>query len=120
MSVFSWLNNDVLRPGKVAMELKAGARLRSATDTTEVVVVKAPAEPVDLRCGGEPMLAIDAERGADRPIGAGFDEGSQLGKRYADDEIGIEILCTKPGPASLSLGDARLYLKGAKPLPSSD
>ena len=101
------------------MELKAG-RVSQRTDTTEVVVRKAPAEPVDLRCGGEPMFAIDAERGADRPIGAGFDEGSQLGKRYADDEIGIEILCTKPGPASLSLGDARLYLKGAKPLPSSD
>jgi hypothetical protein len=118
--MFSSLNNDILRPRKVAMELKAGARLRSATDTTEVVVVKAPAEPVDLRCGGASMLAIDAERGADLPIEAGFDEGSQLGKRYADDEIGIEILCTKPGPASLSLGDARLYLKGAKPLPSSD
>jgi hypothetical protein len=102
------------------MELKAGARLRSATDATEVVVVRAPSVPVDLRCGGEPMLAVDAERGPDQPIGAGFEEGSQLGKRYADDDIGIEILCTKPGPASLSLGEERLHLKGAKPLPSSD
>ena len=43
-SSFAWLNNDVLRQGRVAMDLKAGSRFRSATDTTEVVVVKAPAE----------------------------------------------------------------------------
>ena len=32
----------------------------------------------------------------------------------------IELLCTKPGAGSLSLGDAALLVKGAKPLPSSD
>ena len=71
----------------VGLELKAGTRLRSATDTTEVVVVKAPGEPVDLRCGGHPFVAIDAEV-TPEGIEAGFDGGTQLGKRYADEELG--------------------------------
>src|SRR5580658_8199452 len=47
------------RKTSVAMQLKAGLRLRSVTDTGEVVVVRAPAEPVDLRCGGHALAAID-------------------------------------------------------------
>jgi hypothetical protein len=101
------------------MELKPGTRLRSATDSTEVIVVRAPSEPVDLRCGGHPMVALDADA-TGASIEGGFDEGTQLGKRYEDDDSGIEILCTKPGPASLSIGDDALHIKGAKPLPSSD
>jgi len=101
------------------MELKPGTRLRSATDSTEVIVVRAPSEPVDLRCGGHPMLALD-EEAPSVDIESGFDEGTQLGKRYEDEGSGIEILCTKPGPASLSLGADLLHIKGAKPLPSSD
>jgi hypothetical protein len=101
------------------MQLKAGTRLRSATDACEVVVVKAPAEPVDLRCGGHALLPIDAE-GSSEPIEAGFDQGTQLGKRYADEELGLEVLCTKAGEGSLSVGDALLEVKGAKPLPASD
>jgi hypothetical protein len=102
------------------MDVKPGTRLRSATDTTEVVVVRAPAGSLDLRCGGHPLIAVDGERGDDLPIEAGFDEGCQIGKRYADEEAGVEILCTKAGPASLSLGTDLLHIKGAKPLPSSD
>jgi hypothetical protein len=103
----------------VAIQLKAGARLRSATDAGEVVVVKAPAEPVDLRCGGRPLLPIDAEP-AHESIEAGFDGGTQLGKRYSDEELGLEVLCTKAGEGALSVGDAVLAVKGAKPLPASD
>jgi hypothetical protein len=102
------------------MQLKPGSRLRSATDSTEVVIVRAPAEPVDLRCGGHPMLPLDADPPAGVAMEAGFDEGSQLGKRYADEAVGIEVLCTKAGPGSLSLGADPLAVKGAKPLPSSD
>jgi len=102
------------------MDLKAGSRLRSMTDSTEVIVVKAPHVAVDLRCGGQPMVSIDEAPGADLPLEPGFDAGCQLGKRYADDDTGIEVLCTKPGPASLSIGTEALHLKGAKPLPSSD
>ena len=85
----------------VAIQLKAGLRLRSATDACEVVVVKAPADPVDLRCGGHPFLAADAAP-ASESIVAGFDGGTQLGKRYSDDEH-------RPG-APLHQGGRRVHL----------
>ena len=102
------------------MELKPGSRLRSTTESTEVVVVKAPSSDVDLRCGGHPMAALTAEGGATQPVADGFGDGTQVGKRYADDEVGLEVLCTKAGPGTLSLGLDPLPVKGAKPLPSSD
>jgi len=102
------------------MELRAGLRLESATCDAQVVVVKAPkdATNVDVRCGGEPL----------RPLGEGGDrlpisvEGDPvlLGKRYADDEIGLELLCTQGGTGALTVGERPLLVKGAKPLPSSD
>jgi hypothetical protein len=101
------------------MQLKAGTRLRSATDACEVVVVRAPGEPVDLRCGGQPLLPIDAEVTPERPA-AGFDQGTQLGKRYSDEDLGLELLCTKAGEGSISVGETILAVKGAKPLPASD
>ena len=103
----------------MAIQLKAGLRLRSATDACEVVVVRAPAEPVDLRCGGHAFLPADAEPG-NVSIVAGFDGGTQLGKRYSDDELGLELLCTKAGEGSISVGETILAVKGAKPLPASD
>jgi hypothetical protein len=47
-------------------------------------------------------------------------DGTAIGKRYGDEELGVEFLCTNPGAGSLSIGDRRLPIKGAKPLPSSD
>lgn len=103
-----------------AMDLKPGTRLESAVDGTEVIVVRAPSQDVDLRCGGHPMHA----KGGAAPGGVapdpGHGNGTQIGKRYADEATGLELLCTKGGEASLSLGDEPLLLKGAKPLPSSD
>jgi hypothetical protein len=103
----------------VGLQLKAGLKLRSVADTTEIVAVKAPAEPVDLRCGGHPFVPADTE-GTPAAIEAGFDGGTQLGKRYADEELGLEVLCTKAGEGSISVGEAILEVKGAKPLPASD
>lgn len=102
------------------MELKAGTRLCSAVDATEIIVVRAGTGDVDLRCGGQPMAAMgDAPADKDGPS-AGFDSGTALGKRYEDTEVGLEVLCTKAGDGSLSIGDQPLGLKDAKPLPSSD
>jgi hypothetical protein len=103
----------------VEIQLKAGTRLRSAADACEVVVVRAPGEPVDLRCGGHAFVAMDAEV-VPQGIESGFDTGTQLGKRYADEELGLELLCTKPGEGSISVGETVLAVKGAKPLPASD
>lgn len=100
------------------MELRAGLRLESATGDVQVVVVKAPVGvDVDLCCGGHPMVELGAGGGAE-PTGAGGP--TLLGKRYASDELGLEVLCTKGGDGALTVGDLGLEVKAAKPLPSSD
>lgn len=99
-------------------ELTVGGRLKSAACTTEVVVVKAPAGPVDLRCGGVAMSA-EAVAGSET-LDADQADGTVLGKRYTDDDSGIELLAVKAGEGSLSIDGRPLTLKGVKPLPSSD
>ncbi len=42
-----------------------------------------------------------------------------MGKRYVD-EAGAEVLVTKAGAGTLSVGATALSLKEAKPLPASD
>ena len=58
--------------------------------------------------------------GGDRVPSNGEGDATLLGKRYADDELGLELLCTQGGDGALSIGDTPLLVKGAKPLPSSD
>ena len=101
------------------MEIKAGSRLACPECTVELVVVRPPTAPVVLTCGG--VEVVDA--GADRPGGGHADasgEGTLVGKRYADEESGLEVLCAKPGPGSLAADGREVPVKGAKPLPSSD
>lgn len=99
--------------------MKAGARYRSSACATEVVVVRGSGADADLRCGGRPMVPV-GEPGGDASVLAPFDDGTQLGKRYTTADDAIELLCTKGGDGSLSIGDEALAVKGAKPLPSSD
>ncbi len=73
---------------------------------------------IDLRCGGAPMAPVGEGAGG-APV-APFDEGTQVGKRYTTEDESVEVLCTKAGDGSLSVGDVVLGVKGAKPLPSSD
>ena len=97
--------------------MKAGMKLKSAVDDTEVLVVKVPAAGV-LACGGAPMVAErSGEKGAIDPA---FAETTKMGKRYTDAAGTLEVLCIKPGAGSLSLDGVALQLKDAKPLPSSD
>jgi hypothetical protein len=102
------------------MELKAGARLASTVCQAEVVVVRPPVGDVDLRCGGHPMAPPGTSKAVDGPIVQGLDAGTLLGKRYVHDGTGLELLCTKGGPGSLSVDGTILPVKDAKPLPSSD
>lgn len=99
--------------------IKNGTRLRSAVCDTQVIVVKTADSLDDLRCGGQPMLTLDAERPVDGAPDPAFAEGSAMGKRYIDED-GAEVLVTKAGAGSLSVGAAALVLKEAKPLPASD
>jgi hypothetical protein len=99
-------------------QLKAGTRIKSAVCATELMVIQAPNGDADVRCGGAPMIAIDAEGGG--AIDPNLKAGTQIGKRYVDAGGTLELLCTKPGEGTLALGDAPLVLKEAKPLPASD
>ena len=102
------------------MTLKPGSRWRSAVCSAEAVVVRPAKEPLVLECGGQPMLAP----GDDRPDGLtpapDHADGVQVGKRYFDAETGIEVLCSKAGAGSLSVGGRPLARKDAKALPASD
>jgi len=102
------------------MELKAGSRWRSAVCDTEVVVVRAPSGASTLECGGAEMIPHDAEKPAGAQLDPAHSDGTQMGKRFADPDSGIEVLATKGGDGPLSLDGKALPLKDAKPLPSSD
>jgi hypothetical protein len=82
------------------MKPRAGQTLASTVDTLTVIVVRWPGEDLEITCGGVEMVdpkgpAAGATGTADPAQMA----GTQLGKRYADDELGVELLCTKAGRA---------------------
>jgi hypothetical protein len=102
------------------MQLRVGSRWRSAVDDTQVVVVRAPQGEVSLTCGGHPLIPADSEPTPGLTITEGHAGGTALGKRYADPQTGLELLCVKAGTGTLALNGAELPLKSAKPLPASD
>ena len=53
-------------------------------------------------------------------LSADWSGGTVVGKRYVDDESGIELLGSKAGAGSLAVDGRALRLKEAKPLPASD
>ena len=102
------------------MELRPGQKLRSAVSEAQVVVVKAPAAAVALGCGGALLLGEGQEPDGTAVLDPSLGDGPLVGKRYADDELGLELLCTRPGEGALTVDGRPLPLKGAKPLPASD
>ena len=101
-------------------QIKPGARFRSSVCDVEVIVIKAGSSEIDLRCGGHEMLPAGTPQPGGQTPEPGFDGGTLLGKRYTDEKGTLELLCTKAGSSSLSVGDTVLQVKDAKPLPSSD
>lgn len=102
------------------MKLRPGQRLHSAVCETQLVVVRAPSAAVDVRCGGAPLLEDGQEPEGGARLDPALGEGPLLGKRYADDETGLELLCTRAGKGALTVDGRPLLVKAAKPLPSSD
>jgi hypothetical protein len=100
------------------VQLRVGQTLVSTVDAVTVVVIRAPEGEVTLTCGGAEM--VEPSRGGGGVPDPSQQEGSLLGKRYASDELGLEVLCTKAGPGSLAANGQALPLKDAKPLPASD
>jgi hypothetical protein len=102
------------------MNLRPGQKLHSAVCGAQVVVVKAPPAAVEVGCGGAPLLEDGQEPDGAVKLDPTLGDGPQLGKRYADEDLGLELLCTRPGEGALTVDGRLLGLKGAKPLPSSD
>ncbi len=102
------------------MEIRAGSRLKSTVCSTEVIAVKAPAGEIDVKCGGATMSEPSTPNIENGAPTEGADRGTLMGKRYVNSDETLELLCTKPGAGSLSLGDSLLIIKESKPLPASD
>ncbi|OBH12785.1 hypothetical protein [Mycobacterium sp. E1747] len=99
--------------------IKNGTRLQSQVCDTQVIVVRSAESLDDLRAGGAPMIPIGAEVDANLILDDAHSEGTVMGKRYVDD-TGAEVLVTRAGNGSLSVGTTPLRIKEAKPLPASD
>ena len=102
------------------MDLKPGSRWKSAVCDTEVVVVRSTKAPATLECGGHPMVAHATAKPEGLTLSPDYAAGAQAGKRFADEESGLEVLCTKGGAGSLSLDGKPVAAKEAKKLPASD
>jgi hypothetical protein len=101
-----------------ASMIKNGSRLQSQVCDTQVIVVRSADSLDDLRAGGAPMVPIGST-GAGLTLDPALSEGTVMGKRYVDD-TGAEVLVTKAGKGTLSVGVTPLAIKEAKPLPASD
>jgi len=102
------------------MQLKPGSRWKSAACSAEFVVVRPASRDEKVSCGGHPLVPADAAK----PEGLVADPAHagvvQTGKRYFDQESGLELLAVKPGTSSLAIGGRPMGLREAKALPASD
>ena len=102
--------------------IKNGTRLQSQVCDTQVIVVRSSDSLDDLRVGGAPMIPLDSEdagKASEYSLDESLADGNLMGKRYVD-ESGAEVLVTKAGKGTLSVGSTPLSIKEAKPLPASD
>lgn len=101
----------------MAQTYKPGTKLSSTVCKTQIMVLRAPAQDLDITCGGAPMQVGDpAELGAM----SGDNSGTLVGKRYTDAEETMEFLCTRGGEGTVAVGGYVIDVKAAKKLPSSD
>jgi hypothetical protein len=108
-------------PEDAAMKPRVGTTLASTTDGTTVVVVRWGVADLEVTCGGAPMVdAKGPEAGSSSEADPTQQGGTRMGKRYADADLGVELLCTRAGTGTLAAGGAPLPMKDAKPLPASD
>jgi hypothetical protein len=98
-------------------DLTPGKRLRSNGSSTEIIIVRAPATPVELWCGGQPMTA---NLETDTTATSSTEYDTVLGKRYVDIDTGLEVLCTKAGRGVLTSDGSPLTIKAPSALPASD
>ena len=102
------------------MDLKPGSRWKSAVCDAQLVVVRPPKAVGELQCGGKNVLPIDDAAAASGTIDPEYAAGVLIGKRYFDEDSGLEVLGAKAGKGSLAFNGTAMAIKGAKPLPASD
>jgi hypothetical protein len=100
------------------MQLKTGARLKSAVCDGEVMIVKAPAGDIDLTCGGVAM--VDGAPATRQPVIPDHAVGIRIGKRYINEDGSLEILCVKAGEGGLAANGQLLLQKDTRQLPKTD
>jgi hypothetical protein len=93
--------------------IKNGTRLQSQVCGTQVIVVRTADSLDDLRAGGVPMVPIGAAISGDATLDPAFSDGNVMGKRYVD-EIGAEVLVTKSGAGTLSVGTIALRSRAGR------
>src|SRR5215213_9548452 len=98
--------------------IKNGTRLQSQVCDTQVIVVRSADSLDDLRAGGAPMAPLGDDVSSDLTLDEALADGNLMGKRYVDAN-GAEVLVTKAGRGTLSVGSTPLTIKEAKPLPAS-
>jgi hypothetical protein len=101
-------------------DLRPGSRWRSAVCESEVIVVRPPAEPVLLCIGGTPVLAAGTSRQVGGTPADGLAGGTRIGARYADQESGLEVLCTRSGTGAITVAGRPATRMAPRPLPASD
>ncbi|BBY76154.1 hypothetical protein MPRF_30530 [Mycolicibacterium parafortuitum] len=99
--------------------IKNGTRLQSQVCDTQVIVVRSSESLDDLRIGGAPAIPVGDAADSSLSLDDSLADGNLMGKRYVDDG-GAEVLVTKAGKGTISVGTTPLSLKEAKPLPASD
>jgi len=96
---------------------KPGAKLSSAVCKTQIMVLRVPAEDLEISCGGAPMQVGDPAELGDM---SGENSGTLVGKRYTDEGETMEFLCTRGGDGTVAVAGYKIDVKAAKKLPSSD
>jgi hypothetical protein len=102
------------------MVLKTGMRLKSAVCSLEAIIIRAPKVEGVLSCGAAPLLPFTESGGDVAPLEQDEPDRALAGKRYIDEAVDMEVLCTKSGRGALSFDGRVLTPKEAKPLPASD
>jgi hypothetical protein len=120
----SW-RNCIARRSEVTesedtMELKPGSRWQSAVCDTEVVVVRPPASPVAFHIGGAGALPAGAGQPTKTGPDAALADGTLLGKRYADEATGLQLLCTRPGIGTITIDGRKVTVVAPRQMPASD
>lgn len=99
--------------------LTGGTHAKCAVCDTQILVIRATAEAVELTCGGVEMIAANVAKSS-VPHTEAPTQAAKVGKRYGNAADTTEMLCTKSGTGALALNGEILVVKQPKALPASD